>query len=394
MSHVGDNPKAMPRVLLCYLETNNSVLQGIARYVREYGPWSLCRMPAFGLERMPAWLSRWRGDGIIGRTVDAASAEVMRSLDLPFVDLRGGGRLEGVPLVHSDDEAVGRLAAEHLLERGFGHLGFYGPAGEHWARDRARGFERAIREAGATYYEMDGQMQIDGPDTWDQAETAVASWLAPLPKPLAVMGGNDDLAERVLNAARRAGLRVPDELAVIGVNDDAATCEVCDPPLSTVMRDYEHQGYVAAELLHRMMNGEPPPPGPVLIRPVGVNTRQSTDVLAIDDADINAAVSFIRRHACAGIGVDNVLRVVPLSRSVLQRRFRRVLGQTVNDAIIQQRLKRAQELLRETELPLQEVAELAGFQHAQYLGAVFRKRLGTTPARFRKQKAAQPNAAS
>ncbi len=381
------SPRKVPRVLLCYLESNRSILQGIARFVRDFGPWSLCRMPAMRDDRMPQWLAGWQGDGIIGRTTDDASAKLMRSTNVPLVDLRGGGRRHDIPLVHSDDVEVGRLAAEHLIDRGFKCFGFYGQTDSPWAHDRCEGFRAAIAASGGELFVFDGRAEFEGPHAWDQAEAQVQAWLEPLPKPLAVLAENDDMADRVLNAARRAAIAVPDELAVIGVNDDSATCEICDPPLSTVMRDFEHQGYLAAELLHRLMNGQPPPAGPVLIRPLGVSTRQSTDVLAIDDPDISAAISFIRRHACDGIGIDDVLKEVPLSRSVLQRRFRRVLGNTVNDTIIVQRIKRAQQLLSETTLPLQEVAEIAGFQHQQYLGAVFRKRLGTTPSRYRKDKA-------
>jgi LacI family transcriptional regulator len=169
------------------------------------------------------------------------------------------------------------------------------------------------------------------------------------------------------------------------VDDDRATCEVCDPPLSSVVIDSVQQGYKAAALLHRLMNGEPAPAAPVLIKPSGVHERQSTDILAIDDPLIADAVRFIRDHACEGIGVGDVLREIPLSRSVLQRRFRRVFGQTANDMIVQMRLRRAQDLLIGTDLPISRIAEMAGFRYQRYLGAVFRKKLGVTPFRYRQQ---------
>lgn len=384
-------PRKRPRVALFYMDSNKGILLGIARYVREHGPWAIYRQPSERLEVMPSWLARWEGDGVIGRILNREAAELVRSTGLPFVDICGAVRAPDIPLVHGDDAAVGELAAEHLLERGFRHFGYYGAPGEIWSDERYEAFERAVTAAEASCQLYRPARIVSGPSAWDEAEEHLAEWLTKLPRPAAVMGANDDLGERVLGAARRAGIRVPDELAVIGVDDDRAICEVCDPPLSSVTRDFEFQGYKAAELLDRLMAGEAPPTQPLFVRPSGVCTRQSTDVLAIDDPFIVRAVSFIRRHACDGIGVSDVLREVPLSRSVLQRRFRRILGQTVSDAIIHLRVKRAQQLLTETDLPLSKVAEMAGFQHHQYLGAVFRKRLGVSPARYRKGAAAAGN---
>jgi LacI family transcriptional regulator len=189
----------------------------------------------------------------------------------------------------------------------------------------------------------------------------------------------------LLGAARRAEIRVPEELAVLGVDDDQATCEVCDPPLSSVIIESGQHGYKAAALLHQLMNGDAAPAEPLLIKPAGVHERQSTDILAIDDPLIADAVRFIRDHACDGIGVGDVLREIPLSRSVLQRRFRRIFGQTANDMIVQMRLRRAQDLLIGTDLSIARIAEIAGFRYQRYLGAVFRKKLGVTPFKYRQQ---------
>jgi len=335
---------------------------------------------------MPNWLRQWAGDGIIGRIRNQATATLVRNIGVPFVDMRGAVRAPDIPLVHSDDVAIGEVAAEHLLERGFSQFAFYGVAGENWSDYRYDGFRRTVEASdGQCYYHQSPTISA-GPTAWDRVQEDVAEWLRELPKPVAIMGGNDDLGERVLGAARRADFRVPDEIAVIGVDDDQATCQICDPPLSSVMRNLQYQGYRAAQLLDTLMAGAAAPREPILIRPSGVITRQSTDVLAIDDPFISQAVGFIRRHACDGISVADVLREVPLSRSVLQRRFKRIFGKTVSDAIIATRVERAQELLLETDLPLRRIAELAGFQHQQYLGAVFRKRVGTSPARYRKQK--------
>jgi LacI family transcriptional regulator len=209
--------------------------------------------------------------------------------------------------------------------------------------------------------------------------------LGVLPKPAGVFTASDRFGQRLLSAARRVGVRVPEDVAVIGVDYDRATCEVCDPPLSGVWIDSEQQGYKAAALLDTLLNGEPPPAEPVLIKPGGVRTRQSTDILAIDDPFIADAVRFIRDYACEGIGVAELLREIPLSRSVLQRRFRRIFGQTANNMIVEVRLRRARQLLLETDLSIAKIAEMAGFKYQRYMGAVFLQKLGITPHRYRQQ---------
>src|SRR5690606_17441525 len=140
-------PRKRPRVALFYMDSNKGILLGIARYVREHGPWAIYRQPTERLEVMPSWLARWDGDGIIGRILNWEAAELVRSTGLPFVDICGRVRAPDIPLVHGDDAAVGTLAAEHFLERGFRQFGYYGAPGEIWSDDRFEAFERTVTAA-------------------------------------------------------------------------------------------------------------------------------------------------------------------------------------------------------------------------------------------------------
>jgi len=377
--------KQHPRIALFLRESKKDILLGVAKYVREFGPWRLYLQPTEHDVSMPQWLARWKGDGIIGRITDPATAKLIRATGLPLVDVLGVVRRPDIPLVHTDDAAVGRMAAQHLLERGFKHFGCYGPADAIWMQQRRDAFARTVVEAGGDCAHYEKHWKVEGASGWDTAEEQLAAWLTALPKPAGVLTANDQLGQRLLSAARRATIHVPEELAVVGVDDDRATCEVCDPPLSSVQIDSEQLGYKAAELLDALMNGEPPPPDPVLIQPTGIHARQSSNILAIDDPMIADAVRFIREYACEGIGVEDVLREVPLSRSVLQRRFRRLFDQTANEMIVEMRLKRAQQLLIETDLSIGKIAEMAGFRYQRYLGAIFRKKVGVTPFQFRQQ---------
>jgi|DewCreStandDraft_5_1066085.scaffolds.fasta_scaffold00003_59 LacI family transcriptional regulator len=381
------------RVLLLVetsLASGRDILRGIARYVRERGDWALFHEPR-GLDvQAPSWLADWEGDGIIARVQSPLLARAVRATGLPAVDVLGLVPAAGLPLVHVDDRAIARMAVEHLYERGFRHFGFYGLTEENWSLRRRDFFCQRVHELGGTVSVCE-QPRHDG-DTarWTERERELLSWITSLPKPAGVMVCSDQRGLQFLEACRQAGVSVPDELAVIGVDNDDALCEIAFPPLSSVWPAHQRVGYEAAALLDRLMAGSTPPAEPVLVPPIGVVTRRSTDVLAIPDRSLARALQVIREQACRGLSVDDVAAAAGLSRSVLQRRFRAQLGRTVHQAILDVRIRRACQLLRETDLPIPEVAEQSGFKHQEYLGAVLKKRLGKTPAQIRREAEVRP----
>jgi LacI family transcriptional regulator len=216
-------------------------------------------------------------------------------------------------------------------------------------------------------------------------EDEIGRWLLSLPRPVGVMACYDIRARHVLDACRRVGLAVPDQVAVIGVDNDEFLCNLAEPPLSSVAPDTRRTGYEAAALLDRLMSGRERPRGQaIFVEPLGVVARRSTDVLAVGDPDVSAAVRFIREHACQGIAVKDLLARVPLSRRVLEGRFRKLLGRTPHEEIARIRFERVRQLLRETRLPLEEVARRSGFRNAEYLSTAYRREFGTAPSVYRK----------
>ena len=335
---------------------------------------------------MPNWLMNWQGDGIIAAVKDRAS-DIIAQHGVPVVDVVGMLRHENVPLVHTNDRAVGRLGAEHLLERGLSNFGFCEYIGEFWSEARRDGFREALRAKGldcAVYSMPTPGPGMGGPESYEQQQRALAAWLGELVKPVGVMTSTDLMGQQLLEACQRLRIKVPEEVAVVGADNDEPICRISLPPLSSVIINDHQRGYEAAALLDRMMSGEPPPREPLYVEPVGVHTRASTDIMAIDDAAIVKALRFLRDNACDRINVDDVVREVPLSRSVLERRFRKIVGRSINAEIVRLRINRAIELLTETELELKVVARRAGFGTQSYMNAVFKERLGKTPGSFRK----------
>jgi LacI family transcriptional regulator len=376
--------RVTPHIALV-IETSHAsgrdILRGIARYVREYGPWSIYHEPRSLEESVPRWLRNWDGDGIIARLQNTRIARAIVSTGIPAVDVLGVVRRPELPLAHVDNGAIARLAAEHLLERGFRRFAFCGLDGTNWSDERGSAFSRAVALAGG---ECIVYRAAGGRGTWEDEQDRLAEWVGSLPHPCGVMACNDPRGQKVLEACRRSGVRVPDEVAVVGVDNDEPICEIADPTLSSVVADHEGVGYQAAALLDRARAGEVGAGVAVYVPPIGVVTRRSSDVLALADREVAAAIGFIREYACLGLGVDEVCEKLALSRSTLQRRFRDLLGHTIHDEIVGVRLKHAQELLAETEMPIATVAVRCGFGCQEYLGAVFRTRVGHTPASYRR----------
>jgi len=371
------------RQVALLIETSNAyargLVQGVVHYIREHRPWSFHLMEQGRGDDPPAWLAGWKGDGIIARIETPRIAAAVVKTGLPAVDLSAARLVPALPWVETDDAQIAKLAAEHLLERGFRHFAFCGVARFNWSVWREEYFAARVRAAGHDCHVY--QPKREGAAAAQVAE--IGRWLRTLPKPLGVMACYDSRGQQVLDACRGEGFAVPDEVAVIGVDNDTLLCELASPPLSSVIPNAQRAGYVAAARLDRLMAGKRVTPLAELIPPLGVASRQSTDALALDDRTIAQAVRMIREHACEGINVADVLRVVPLSRRVLEQRFQKLLGRTPRAEILKVRLGRVRRLLGETDLTLYQIAERTGFTHVEYLSVVFKRETGATPSAFR-----------
>jgi LacI family transcriptional regulator len=381
------SPRRARRAVALLIETSNGyargLLNGIIAYVREHERWSIYLGEHGRGDDPPRWLRRWRGDGIIARIENDRIANAVVESGLPAVDVSAARKVAPLPWVETDDRAIADAGARHLLERNFRQLAFCGDDRFNWSRWRCQHFQHIAAQAAVpcSIYRPSARARRD----WDAMENEIGRWLLSLPRPVGVMACYDIRARHVLDACRRVGLAVPDQVAVVGVDNDEFLCDLSDPPLSSVAPDTGRTGYEAAALLDRLMSGRERQHGQaIFVEPLGVVTRRSTDVLALGDADVSAAVRFIREHACDGIAVKDVLEKVPLSRRVLEGRFRKLLGRTPHDEIARIRLERVRQLLRETRLPLWDIAGRSGFRTAEYLATAFRREFGTSPDAYRK----------
>ena len=379
---------AMRRVALL-IETSRSygrdLLRGVKRYSDEQGSWSLFVEMRDLESKPPVWLKNWDGSGILTRSGSTEIAKAVRMAGVPAVELRSTRRGSTFPFVGVDNSAVGVMVANHFAERGFRHFGVYSLGTESFFQHRRDSFVAELKRQGHDCHEFRQSGLSEKPGQWETQQKRLMNWVEGLPKPTGIMACTDSLGCWLLDACWRSGLRVPDDIAVVGVENDSTLATMSTPPLSSVQLDGLQIGYTAAKMLDLMMQGKRPPKNPTLIEPHGIVSRLSSDIIAVDDPLVAQAIGWIRDHACSGITVADVLSVVPISRSSLERNFRQLLGRSPNQEINRVRVERVSQLLRETDSNLDQIARRTGFSTPQYLLHVFRKATGKTPGEYRRE---------
>lgn len=364
---------------------------GVAKFVREHHEWSVQSEEWKWTDSFPAWLKHWNGDGVIARVETPKMAAFIRQLGVPVVDLRGSVSGVNFPLIDTDDCQVATLAAEHLMDRGFRHYAFCGFVGANYSDKRSHWFQARLAQAGFScqVYRPPKHMleaQTIGYERQGfRFQEDLTHWLAALPKPVGVMACNDIRGQQIVNLCRQLDLAVPEEVALVGVDNDEILCELSDPPLSSVAPDTLRVGYEAAVLLERMMAGGKPPAQPMLIPPQGIVTRRSTEVLALDDRQLAVGLRFIRDHAFDAITINEVAKASGLCRRIFERRFAARMGRSPKAEVLRLRLERVKQLLADTDWSLAQIAEKTGFNYGEYLHAIFTRKVGLTPGRFRLQ---------
>ena len=371
------------------IETSNAyargLLSGAIDYLRGHDAWSIHLPELQRTAAPPSWLDQWKGDGILARIETEEMAEAISKKKIPTVDVSAARHVPNIPWVETDDAKISQLAFEHLRERGFKHLAFVGDSEFKWSHWREHYF-RQTAEAAKCEHHIYRTPRHHSPA---EEQRELASWLQQLPKPIGIMACYDIKAREVLDACRVLDIAVPEQVAVIGTDNDELLCNLSDPPLSSVIPNSKRAGYEAASLLDRMMQGHRVTNDALLIEPLGIQTRQSTDTLAIDDPDVARALRFIRRNATLGINVSDLIKEVPLSRRVLESRFQKRLGRTPHQEIVRQRLLKVKQLLSETTLGLSAIADRTGFDHPEYLSVAFKKHEGSTPSAYRRSHQSQ-----
>ncbi|MDB5327087.1 MAG: xylR 1 [Phycisphaerales bacterium] len=356
------------------------IIRGIHRYANARREWLLHEELRPGTVDFKRWP---RCDGAIfaGLTTVAFKALAKRTKHL--VSCSSSTDPAAMPVVSADNYAIGRLAAEHLLDRRLKHFAFYGD--RLGGRQRLAGFQSALQERGFTYSVWDGSNNLNDVSA-HRHWPGLLTWVESLPKPVGFMAWDDNSASDLAAACLSAGIIVPDQVAIVSVNNDDIICESAWPPLSSVEVDFARVGYLAARQLDTLLHGGTIAAAErhLMVPPLAVCPRLSTDVQSVDDTALATAIAFIREHARSACSVGDVLKVVPVSRSWLERQFQEKLGRTPHEEIVRVRMEHARRLLMDTGEPIRRIAERCGFSAVQNFNRAFISHEGLSPAAFRR----------
>lgn len=364
---------------------SRGVLEGVSRWIGEHEGWMITIDDREAGLPIPGWLLRWDGAGVISGVGESSLPRAWRAGQRPVVHVRR--RMPAAPLsgVYPDDEAAVRLGVEHLAGRGVRHLVFCtGPSAA------MKGLcDAAVRHAAMLGCRLDvhepRRPAVRGRDRGDEDDgDAVARWLASLPKPLGVLAASDVLAVRIIEACRRSRLAVPDDVAVVGIGDDEVLCGLVTPGLTSVTHDRVRIGLEAAGMLDDAMRTGRLSSRVIAVPPAGIAVRRSSDVLAIDDADIRKALRVIQTRGCTELSAAEVATEVRVPRRQLDRKFQRILGRTIHDELQRTKVAEAKRLLAETDDKLLVISVRSGFSHAPQLCNVFKSVVGMSPMEYRR----------
>jgi LacI family transcriptional regulator len=330
----------------------------------------------------------WSGDGIIADFDDPAIQAAMHNAKVPVIGVGGSYINEqdypDVPYVATDNYEVVKSAYEHLKKKGLERFAFYGlPLDQthRWAVERERAMLKLCKSDGYDCSIYRGHPTR--PETWQYTMNRVSDWIQGLPNPVGIVSVTDARARHLLQACEQIGKLVPDNISIVGIDDDDIARYLSRISLSSVTQGCFDMGFQAAKLLHRHLDNPNLKSRRVLVPPVGVSERQSTDFKALKDPYVIQAMHYIRQNACRGIKVEQVLDYVGVSRSNLEQRFREEREHSIHTEIHNEKLAKACKLLVEEDIPTSEVAQVCGYPSLQYMYAVFKKHYDKTPREFR-----------
>ncbi|KGI22249.1 DNA-binding transcriptional regulator [Hoylesella timonensis] len=367
------------------------LLQGILTYAKQKDQeaWVVCRMPpsykeTYGIKGVVEWAKKWDANAIIGRFNHDDDIDLFRRNGIIAIAQDFKRRFNNIPNITSNYHDTGRLAAQFFIEKGYKHFAFYGYKDTVWSDERCEGFYEGIREAGygKNFYTYTNQ-QLE--TLWYYDTTPLLNWLNQLPQQTAVFCCDDNQGNKITEICKSNSIKIPEHLAVLGVDNDTTLCELSDPPLSSIHLDIEAGGYETAELIMNLMKQKDFQPQDVIIKAISIINRASTNSFATNDMYINEALEFIHSNLDKALNVTDLVKKLPLSRRLLEMRFKKVTGRSVYNYIIYNRIEEFARKIHETDKPINEIATEMEFYNYSNLVQQFKQIKGCTPTEFRKR---------
>ncbi len=327
-----------------------------------------------------ASLREWKPSAIITEWQPGLT-EALVALGCPVILVPSDESVPGAFNVDIDDAAIGRLAAEHLVARGYRNFAFVGRSDAHYAMQRLDGFRAVVGEVSVYWEEFRDWRQYD--EYWRDPDEDMVGWLAEQSTPLGIFTAHDPTGRHVLEAAAQAGLEVPFAIGVVSANDDETVCEMARPALSSIRLPWRLLAAEAVRMIEAIWAGKSPH-SPVLVQPLEIVARGSSSYEAVGDPVVRRAMQCLVEQISTIASVEEWAAKSGVSRRVLERKFQTHLGRSPHAMIRHERIERAKRLLTTTDLSVSVIAEHCGFQSNERLTVNFRELVGVPPAIYRR----------
>jgi len=366
---------------------SRDLLRGIAKYSRLNNPWGVYRLSQFYWRpehkrnrNEMAHLKEWKPDGIITREMDYID-DLLR-LGVPIIGSECARDIPGLPIITSDFVETGRMAADYFLQKGFKNFAYCGYSDVAWSTKRHESFNDTLTQKG---FEVKAYMKpiSNLKQLWISEIGKIAAWLKTLPKNTGLMTCSDDRSLHILEACKVANLLVPEDIAILGVDNDEILCDLANPPLSSIAFNTEDIGFKAARALDRMMNGIKLNDLNITAKPSYIISRHSTDIFAVEDEQLNIALSYIKANRFMLIQVADVVKATSVSRRNLELRFKKWLNRSILDEIKRVHVGLMSEMLIETNYSVAKIASLLGHSSVDNICRYFKNEKNISPTEFR-----------
>lgn len=324
-------------------------------------------------------------DGVLTREFSRLHLASLYRLNLPIIVYQASEKpvKDNEIRVLTAHREIGRMAAQYFTRLGFQNFAYLGSPTAHWNSERSGGFKEMIREKKIFFFR---HPEPCGKYNWDAGAALAKKWLNELPKPVAVLAGNDHWGRFAVNLCLEENIQVPQQVSILGVDDDSLICDFCYKSLSSIRLNVSHAGYKAAEQLHRLIRGKPAKEQVIPVSPLMVVERQSTGCFSSGDPHVARAAEFMARNFSNSVNVDEISRISGLSRRALEQRFKETTGETLAGALRRIRAEHACKLLLQTEMAVYEIAQKLAYDDEKHFSRYFKKETGLTPSAYRRKK--------
>lgn len=365
-------------------EFDRKLLRGLVQYSKENGPWLFYRLPSYystmyGEQGILKWAKEWKANAIIGQW-NNDTIDLQKELNIPVVLQNYHHRSVTYSNLTGDYKGTGRMAAQFFAKRMFRNFAYFGVKGVVWSDERCEGYRQEVKRIRGEFFSFESDKQED------EIRIEVSQWLQQLPKPVALFCCDDAHALFISETCKMTNIHIPEDIALLGVDNDDLICNISDPPISSIELEVEKGGYSIGRFIHQQIKKEYKETFNIVINPIRIELRQSTEKHNIKDPYILEVVKYIESHYNSDLTINSILSNIPLSRRNFEVKFKKIMHTSIYQYILNCRVNHLADLLLTTDRSLADIAITTGFKDYNNISRIFKKFKGCSPLEYREKK--------